>query len=78
MLNMKKIILFIFISLTFFSIQNIYSNNSHAGLNDPWYACFIVSGGTLQKCMGPYNNKFECLAQRYNIPLYARWLGCKQ
>jgi len=63
----------IFLGIQFFDIKK-----SHAGLNDPWYACYVVQGGSLQKCMGPYQNKYACMAQKYSIPYGARWIGCKQ
>lgn len=58
--------------------QLLLSSKLEAGINDPWYACYVVKGGSLEKCMGPFANKYQCGAERYNIPIGAKWRGCKQ
>ncbi|MDA9084808.1 hypothetical protein N9J95_01245 [Candidatus Pelagibacter sp.] len=75
---MKKIILIGSFFSIFFGIKFFDINKSYAGLYDPWYACYVVQGGSLQKCMGPYQNKYACMGAKYSIPYGARWIGCKQ
>ena len=75
---MKKITLMLSVLSILFGFQFFTAEKSVAGLMGPWYACYIVKGGSLQKCMGPYDNKYSCRAARYSIPFGATWLGCKQ
>ena len=75
---MKTLIAATFAALMFFAFEMAIPKSSEAGLNDPWYACYVVQGGTLQKCVGPFNNQYACMGYQYSIPYGARWLGCKQ
>jgi len=75
---MKKIIVAMFAVLMLFAFQMAVPKSSKAGLGDPWYACYVVQGGTLETCVGPFNDQFSCGAYRFKIPLGARWTGCKQ
>jgi len=76
--GMKKIMLIAISFIFVLGAQLLLANKSEAGYNDPWYACYVVSGRELQTCKGPFDNKFSCGAERYNIPIGAKWLGCKQ
>tara|TARA_Y100000022_G_C13022555_1_gene271822 strand:+ start:188 stop:409 length:222 start_codon:yes stop_codon:yes gene_type:complete len=49
---------------------------SKASYHGPWYACYIEQNSVFQKCIGPYQNKYACMGNRYSIPFGARWLGC--
>ena len=75
---MKKFVLAMFVAFAFFAFEMIIPKSSEAGLNDPWYACYVVQGGTLQKCVGPFKDSFTCGAYQWKIPFGARWMGCKQ
>ena len=75
MINLKIII---FTSVLFFGMQLLTLNKSEASYHAPWYACYVEQGGTLQKCMGPYQNKYACMAAKYSLPYGVRWIGCKQ
>ena len=75
---MRKIILTAIAFTVFFGVQLLTPNQSEAGYNDPWYACYVVQGGSLQKCIGPFQNKYTCQAKQYTIPYGATWMGCKQ
>ena len=75
---MKTLIAATFAALMLFTFEMTVPKSSEAGWNDPWYACYVVSGGTLQKCVGPFNNQYACMGHQYSIPYGARWLGCKQ
>ena len=75
MINLKIII---FTSVLFFGMQLLTLNKSEASYHAPWYACYVEQGGTLQKCIGPFQNKYACEAKRYSLPYGTRWLGCKQ
>lgn len=55
-----------------------FTSLSQAGFNDPWYLQYRVSGGTIVKLMGPYQNEFECSAARFQLPFGAEFLGCVQ
>ena len=67
------------IALTiFFGIQLLTLNKSEASYHAPWYACYVEQGGTLKKCIGPFQNKYTCESKRYSLPYGARWLGCFQ
>jgi len=61
-----------------FGVQLLTLDKSEASYHAPWYACYIEQGGSLQKCMGPYQNKYTCESKRYSIPYGSRWLGCFQ
>ena len=74
MINLKIII---FTSVLFFGMQLLTLNKSEASYHAPWYACYVEQGGTLQKCIGPFQNKYACEAKRYSIPYGATWLGCR-
>ena len=75
---MKTLIAATFVAMMFFAFEMTVPKSSEAGYHAPWYACYVESGGTLRKCVGPYDNKFACMAYQYSIPYGARWLGCKQ
>jgi|TARA_B110000858_G_scaffold27495_1_gene28925 hypothetical protein len=75
MINLKIII---FTSVLFFGMQLLTLNKSEASYHAPWYACYVEQGGTLQKCIGPFQNKYACEAKRYSLPYGTRWIGCKQ
>ena len=75
MINLKIII---FTSILFFGMQLLTLNKSEASYHAPWYACYAEQGGTLQKCIGPFQNKYACEAKRYSLPYGTRWIGCKQ
>jgi hypothetical protein len=75
MINLKIII---FTSVLFFGMQLLTLNKSEASYHAPWYACYAEQGGTLQKCIGPFQNKYVCEAKRYSLPYGTRWIGCKQ
>ena len=62
----------------FFGVQLLTLNKSEASYHVPWYACYVEQGGTLQKCIGPYQNKYECMAAKYSLPYGVKWIGCKQ
>ena len=67
------------IALTiFFGIQLLTLNKSEASYHAPWYACYVEQGGSLKKCIGPFQNKYTCESKRYSIPYGSRWLGCFQ
>ena len=68
----------IFILSLSIGMQLFTINKSEASYHAPWYACYVEQGGTLQKCMGPYQNKYACMATKYSLPYGARWIGCKQ
>ena len=68
----------IFTATLFFGVQLLTLNKSEASYHVPWYACYVEQGGTLQKCIGPYQNKYVCMAAKYSLPYGARWIGCKQ
>lgn len=51
---------------------------SHAGINDPWYLMYKVSGGSIIQTMGPYRSQFECSGARFQLPLGATFIGCAQ
>ena len=75
---MKTIIAAAFAALIFFASEMVIPKSSEATYHAPWYACYVESGGTLQKCVGPFDNQYACMGYRYSIPYGARWLGCKQ
>ena len=75
---MKTLIAATFAALMFFAFEMIVPKSSEATYHAPWYACYVESGGTLQKCVGPFNNQYACMGHQYSIPYGARWLGCKQ
>ena len=75
---MKKL-KFVAIAMTiFFGMQLLTLNKSEASYHAPWFACYIEQGGSLQKCIGPFQSKYTCESKRYTIPYGARWLGCFQ
>jgi hypothetical protein len=74
----KKITLTAIAFTIIFGVQLLTADKSEAGYNDPWYACYVVSGGSLQKCIGPFQNKYACQAKKYTIPYGATWMGCRQ
>ena len=76
--NMVKSKMIIFTAILFFGIQLLTLNKSEASYHAPWYACYVEQGGTLQKCIGPFQNKYACEAKRYSLPYGTRWIGCKQ
>ena len=76
--NMIKSKMIIFTAILFFGIQLLTLNKSEASYHAPWYACYVEQGGTLQKCIGPFQNKYACEAKRYSLPYGTRWIGCKQ
>jgi hypothetical protein len=49
-----------------------------AGINDPWFLAYQVSGGTLTQYKGPYRDRIACMNDRFSIPVGARFLGCYQ
>tara|TARA_B110001452_G_C15044931_1_gene364879 strand:+ start:306 stop:533 length:228 start_codon:yes stop_codon:yes gene_type:complete len=75
---MIKLKMIIFTSILFFGMQLLTLNKSEASYHAPWYACYVEQGGTLQKCIGPFQNKYACEAKRYSLPYGTRWIGCKQ
>ena len=75
---MKKLIVTMLAVLMFVAFEMAVPKSSKAGLGDPWYACYVVSGGTLETCVGPFQDQFSCGAYRFQIPFGARWTGCKQ
>ena len=75
---MRKLIVATFAALMLFAFEMTIPKSSEAGYHAPWYACYVESGGTLQKCVGPFNNQYACMGHQYSIPYGARWLGCKQ
>ena len=75
---MKKLIAAMLAVLMFVAFEMVVPKSSKAGLGDPWYACYVVSGGTLETCVGPFQDQFSCGAYRFQIPFGARWTGCKQ
>ena len=76
--NMIKLKMIIFTSIFFFGMQLLTLNKSEASYHAPWYACYVEQGGTLQKCIGPIQNKYACEAKRYSLAYGTRWIGCKQ
>ena len=52
---MKKFVLAMFVAFAFFAFEMIIPKSSEAGYHAPWYACYVESGGTLQKCVGPFD-----------------------
>ena len=75
---MKKL-KFVAIAMTiFFGMQLLTLNKSEASYHAPWYACYVEQGGSLKKCIGPFQNKYTCESKRYSLPYGARWLGCFQ
>ena len=75
---MKTLIVATFAALMLFAFEMVVPKSSKAGLGDPWYACYVVSGGSLESCVGPFKDQFSCGAYRFKIPFGARWTGCKQ
>jgi len=75
---MKTFIVATFAALMFFAFEMAIPKSSEAGYNDPWYACYVVSGGTLQKCIGPFKDQWTCRSYQWKIPFGSRWTGCKQ
>ena len=75
---MKTLITATFAALMFFAFEMTVPKSSEATYHAPWYACFVESGGTLQKCVGPFDNMYACMGYQYSIPYGARWMGCKQ
>lgn len=75
MINLKIIL---FTSVLFFGMQLLTLSKSEASYHAPWYACYVEQGGTLQKCIGPFQNKYACEAKRYSLAYGTRWIGCKQ
>ena len=75
---MIKTIKIICTTILFFGVQLLILNKSEASYHAPWYACYSEQGGTLQKCIGPFQNKYACEAKRYSLPYGTRWIGCKQ
>ncbi len=69
---MKKLRLLLALALVTFSYF------SYAGIGDPWYLMYKVSGGTLMQRMGPYGSQVECMSARLDLPLGAQFLGCAQ
>ena len=74
----KKFVLAMFVAFAFFAFEMTVPKSSEAYYHAPWYACYVESGGTLQKCVGPFDNKYACMGYQYSIPYGARWMGCKQ
>lgn len=64
---MKKLVLLLLLSAPAF-----------AGINDPWYLAYRVSGGTLTQYMGPYQSQVACNGARFQLPIGAQFLGCYQ
>ena len=75
---MKTLIAATFAALMFFAFEMIVPKSSEASYHAPWYACFVESGGTLQKCVGPFNDRWTCQSYQWKLPLGSRWMGCKQ
>ena len=73
---MKKIILALTILIGLFIL--IPQKETKAYSHVPWYACYVEQGGQLEKCVGPFQNQYSCMAYRYQMPYGARWTGCKQ
>ena len=74
---MKKITLTAIAFTIIFGVQLLTSNKSEASYHAPYYACYVEQGGSLQKCIGPFQNKYACESKRYSIPYGATWLGCR-
>ena len=75
---MKKLTLVAITFTLFFGVQLLTANKSEASYHAPYYACYIEKGGSLQKCIGPFQNKYACEAKKYSLPYGTRWIGCKQ
>ena len=75
---MRKLIVATFAALMLCAFEMTIPKSSQATYHAPWYACYVESGGTLQKCVGPFDNQYACMGYQYSIPYGARWLGCKQ
>lgn len=54
------------------------SSRSFAGIGDPWFLMYKVSGGSIVQVMGPYSSQFECMGARFQLPIGAQFLGCAQ
>ena len=65
---MKTFVIATFVVLVFFAFEMVAPKSSEAGWNDPWYACYVVSGGTLQKCVGPFKDQWTCRTYQWEIP----------
>ena len=57
---MKTLIAATFAALVLFAFEMTVPKKSKAGFNDPWYACYVVQGGSLVKCVGPFKDQFTC------------------
>ena len=44
---MKTLIAATFAALVLFAFEMTVPKKSKAGFNDPWYACYVVQGGSL-------------------------------
>lgn len=64
--------------LTLIAFMMLFSLQSFAGIGDPWYLLYKVSGGTIVKTMGPYSSQLECFSAKLNLPLGAQFVGCEQ
>ena len=72
---MKKII-FTLAALVIFLIS-VPQTETKASYHGPYYACYVEQNSTFEKCVGPFQNKYQCQAYRYKIPFMARWTGCR-
>ena len=65
---MRKLIAAMFAVLILFAFEMAIPKSSQATYHAPWYACYVESGGTLQKCVGPFDNQYACMGYQYSIP----------
>jgi len=65
-----KRILFLLILTTSLSVN--------AGFLDSWFLVYRVSGGSVNRSVGPFDTQINCMAARYSLPLNAEFIGCFQ
>ena len=73
-MKVKKIIFFIIFKLFIFTSFSIAQGN----LNAKWYLIYQEQNGNLKKSIGPFNNKIQCEAAKYNLPYRSKFIGCYQ
>lgn len=73
-MKVKKIIFFISFKLFIFTSFSIAQGN----LNAKWYLIYQEQNGNLKKSIGPFNNKIQCEAAKYNLPYRSKFIGCYQ
>ena len=49
----------IFASIVFIFLFTMPITKTEASYHGPWYACYVESGGQLEKCVGPFKNKYQ-------------------